>query len=128
MKINTTHTEKLTAAIDAVQYRASVRKSDAAKVGDCVVGIEHTLARILPKKEWTGLRFLCDPNAQKFPHCYTGVPESTTFVIERCSSGWFVTSIQRGRCHSPGAAIQPMNIGIKASKIAQYVSSVQAWN
>lgn len=96
MKINVTATDKLNAAIDVVQKRASARTITARDIQLDVERIEKALKKVLPKKHWKGAKFIADINAQTFPSSYNGTPESTKFALVRAASGWFVTNIWRG--------------------------------
>jgi hypothetical protein len=123
MKINVTRTEKLTAAINDAQARASVRTIVAADVEWAIGGIEQRLKGLMYKKDWAGLVFDCDMNAQEFPGAYKGTPESTHFTLERGATGWFVTAIYRGECRRPTQRITCRNIAAYAEKIAEFVAS-----
>ena len=96
MKINVTATEKLNKVLDDVQKRASARTITAEDILADVERIEARLKGVLPKKHWTGAKFVADINAQSFPSSYRGTPESTKYCVVRGASGWFVTRIWRG--------------------------------
>jgi len=120
MKINIKNEDKINAAINAVEgNRVSVRQADCASVYESVKRIETRLAGLLLKKDWVGLIFFCDPNAQTFPNSYKGIPESTQYKLERTSSGWFVTNIYRGRCDNKG--IREGNMESKSKEILEFV-------
>ena len=102
MKINVTATEKLVAAISAVEgSRVSARTITAEDIQTEVSRIERKLETLMAKKDWAGVVVSCDINAQTFPASYNGRPESTKFTVERFASGWFVTEIKRGYCNGP---------------------------
>ena len=120
MKINIDNTDKVNAAIKAVEgTRVSVRKADCDSVLGSVIRIETRLSGLLAKKDWTGLIFFCDPNASMFPNSYKYGPKSTQYKIERFTSGWFVTNIYRGICVNK--SIREGNLESKAKEIAEFV-------
>lgn len=96
MKINIKNTEKLAEAIASAEVRCSARTISAKDIQNAAAHIEKKLANILAKKDWPGIKYTIDLNAQVF-RGYRGIPESTKFTLERFSSGWFVTDIYRGR-------------------------------
>ena len=100
MKINIKNTEKLAEAIASAEVRCSARTISAKDIQKEAAHIETKLSKILAKKDWPGIKFTIDLNAQSFPGKYRGIPESTKFTLERFSSGWFVTAIYRGRTAS----------------------------
>jgi hypothetical protein len=97
MKINVNNEERVNDALESVNQR--VRNAYAYHVKNMVEQIERDLlAKKLSKKDWTWLRFSCNPNAQTFPNAYKGTPEATYFVIERFQSGWFLVDVKRDVC------------------------------
>jgi len=99
MKINVTNTEKIQQEIDNVQADCRQRTINAQQVEMYAKMLEEKLeARGLPKKLRMGFKFLVNPNAQNFPNAYKWTPISTNFLLERFSSGWFVTMIARDYC------------------------------
>ncbi len=129
MKINTNNTNKLNSAIDQVEGdRCSVRLIDADTIAQHVAEIETMLCKILYKKNWAGLKFNIDPNAQDFPNAYKGKPESTQATVERTASGWFVTELKRDRCCSPTNRIKPINILIKERAIMDMLRQGSVWS
>jgi hypothetical protein len=97
MKINVNNEKGLIEELNKVN--AKVRNADAQSVKAIVFQIEKKLEeKGLPKKLWEGLSFWGDINAQVFPNAYKWSPDSTQFRINRFSSGWFVTDIQRMYC------------------------------
>jgi hypothetical protein len=128
MKINTNNKEKLNAAIkEAEGPRASTRTINADDIRTMVETIEKRLSSMLLKRDWKGLRFYCDPHAQSFPASYNGTPESTQFMLERGTSGWFVTGIERSRCDGPRGYIKPINLNTKATELVDYATSHAPW-
>lgn len=123
MKINVTRTEKLTAAINDAQARASVRTITAVDIQQAVNSIEQRLKTLLHKKDWTGLTFECNLHAQTFPGAYKGTPESTQFTLVRAATGWFVTAIRRDICGGPKSRIACTNIDTRAAEMAEFVAS-----
>ena len=121
MKINIKNEDKISKAINAAEgSRVSVRQADYASVCESVSRIERRLAGLLAKKDWTGLVFVCDPNAQTFPNTYKGIPESTQYDLTRFASGWFLTDICRDRCGRE--LISPINIEMKAKEIIEHIA------
>ena len=97
MKINIKDKEKVDNVLGTVNAR--VRNATHYTVETMVDRIERDLERKgLLKKYWTGLTFLCNPNAEKFPHAYKGVPMATYFTVERYPSGWFLVGVERREC------------------------------
>ena len=123
MKINTNNTDKLNKAIDKAQGpRISARTITADDIRSMVERIEKRLATMLLKRDWKGLKFNCDPNAQSFPGAYKGVPSSTQFTLERGASGWFVIDIDRYRCRGPQSYCEPTNIKTKANELVEFAA------
>lgn len=97
MKINIKDKEKVDNVLGTVNAR--VRNATHYTVETMVDRIERGLERKgLPKKYWTGLTFLCNPNAERFPNAYKGVPMATYFTVERYPSGWFLVGVERREC------------------------------
>lgn len=97
MKININDKEKVDIAL--AEANARVRNATHYTVTTMVDRIERGLERKgLLKKHWTGLRFRCNPNAEKFPNAYKGVPMATYFTVERYPSGWFLVGVERREC------------------------------
>lgn len=128
MKINVTHLEALTAAIETAEGKATARTVSPEDIAHEITGIENRLAGLLPKKDWQGLRFSLDVNAQTFPASYRYTPESTHVLIERGSNGWFVTEICRERTSGPTQRVMPVNMAEYADKIAAHVSKGPNWS
>ena len=98
-KTNVNATEKLDVIIDAVQGKATARTISAKLVAQYAEKLETKLNKMgLTKKLRKGLLVIVDPNAQDFPRAYKYEPISTTFYLERGSSDWFISSIDRTRC------------------------------
>ena len=99
MKINVRDKEKVNEALAVVNAR--VRNATHYDVKSLVDSIELNLElKELPKKYWTGLRFQCNPNPEKFPHAYKGIPMATYFTLERYPSGWFLVGVERRECRT----------------------------
>ena len=99
MKINIRDKEKVNEALAVVNAR--VRNASHYDVNNLVNIIEHRLEhKGLFKKHWTGLRFRCNPNPEKFPNAYKGVPMATYFTVERYPSGWFLVGVERKECRT----------------------------
>lgn len=97
MKININDKEKVDNVLGTVNAR--VRNVTHYGVMSFVERIERDLERKgLLKKYWTGLKFRCNPNAERFPNAYKGVPMATYFTVERYPSGWFLVGVERREC------------------------------
>lgn len=104
MKINIRDKEKVHETFAVVNAR--VRNATHDDVLHLVSQIEKELERKgLAKKYWTGLRFLCNPNPEKFPNAYKGIPMATYFTVERYPSGWFLAGVERKECRTEGIAL-----------------------
>lgn len=121
-RINANNIDKLNAAIEAAEGRATARCITAVDVQRMVREIEETLSARLYKKDWAGLEFSVDHHAQSFPGAYKGTPESTRFDLERTASGWFVTRVWRDRCEGPKSRIVCRNLQDKAEALVQFAS------
>ena len=104
MKINVKNEKQITEALDKVN--AKVRNASYQSVVAIVFQIEKKLEeKGLPKNLWSGLAFLCDFNAQKFPNAYKWSPDSTQFILTRFPSGWFVPRVTRTYCGTKKIAL-----------------------
>ncbi len=121
MKIRANKFVRVNTAIRRVEGYCSARLIGADDIANCIVAIEKRLLEILFKKDWNGLRFEIDVNAQNFPNAYVGIPESTQATVERGASGWFIVELKRDRCKSASNRIKPMNIGLKKEEIANFL-------
>lgn len=128
MKINVASTDKLTAAIAAVEgSRVSARTITSEDVTKAVAQIEKRLSGMMLKKDWAGAAFCVDVHAQDFPNAYKGRPESTIFTVQRFASGWFVTDIRRGYTRSANNRIAPHRNTLNADAIVAYATGA-AWH
>lgn len=97
MKINVRDKEKVDNVLGKVNER--VRNATHDDVMNLVTRIEKYLERKgLLKKYWTGLKFRCNPNPERFPTAYRGIPMATYFIVERYPSGWFIVGVERREC------------------------------
>ena len=62
-----------------MQSAAKVRTIKGIDVINTITEIENRLYSILHKKDWDGLSFTIDENAQSFPAAYKYMPESTIY-------------------------------------------------
>ena len=120
IRINVNNTDKISAAIAAAEGKATARCITADDIHSMINEIEESLTKRLYKKDWAGLRFSCDDNAQSFPGAYKGRPESTHFELERTASGWFVTRIMRNDCRSPKSRIICHNMEDKSEALVTF--------
>lgn len=122
MKINARNKEKINAAIKKSEgSRVTSRTLDADMIESTIERIEKRLSSLLSKKDWVKLRFDVDYHAQSFPGSYNGSPQSTQFIVERFSSGWFVVEIGRNVTRPPSREVIPINLGAKQQEIADFV-------
>ncbi|MFU3684655.1 hypothetical protein ACM7JK_07665 [Pseudomonas aeruginosa] len=126
VKINASHTEKLSVIVGDVQARAKVRCIGVSEFDKAVKHIEKRLATVLLKKDWVGLSFSVSPHFGKVPNSYKGTPETTKFTLLRAASGWFVTAIERG--YMPSVYIESVGLQQKAAEIAICIASNKYWN
>jgi hypothetical protein len=104
MKVNINDKEKVDEALAVLNAR--VRNATHDDVTRMVTRIERALERKgLLRKHWTGLRFQCNPNPEKFPNAYKGIPMATYFTVERYPSGWFLAGVERKECRTEGIAL-----------------------
>jgi len=127
MKINTTNTEKVNQAITETEGRATARTICMDDVQTAIKSIEKRLSLLLFKKDWKGLKFGVDSNAQSFSSSYKYTPYSTQIVLERGATGWFVTEIYRAPCGGPTHEITPVNILTKTEELASFLSQSKNW-
>ena len=121
MKINIKNEDKINSAIKAAEGPlVLVCQADCASVYKSVKQIETRLSGLLPKKDWPGLVFWCDPNARTFPKAYNGAPLSTQYKIERGSNSWFLTSVYRRECDTK--AIRARNIESKSKEMSEHIA------
>ena len=98
-KTNVNATEKLEKIINGVQGKATARTISAKLIAQYAEKLENKLSKMgLTKKLMKGMLVIVDPNAQDFPKAYKYEPLATTFYLERGSSNWFISSIDRTRC------------------------------
>ena len=91
--INETNKDKIKAAIQEVEGKASARTIDYDDIIRATQRIEKRLG--IPKKYLEGVRYDVDLHAQNFPKAYKYKAESTQFVIEYLKGKWRLVSIER---------------------------------
>ena len=103
-RIIITNTDKLDKAIDAAEKRARVRKITSE---DIAKGCRMAETRMgIFRKYMDGVTISVDMNAQNFPSCYNGFPESTHFDAINRRGKWYVTNIYRSRCCHAGHEVE----------------------
>jgi hypothetical protein len=127
MKINTKNIEKVNSEIAAAEGRATARTVCADDVETAIEKIEKRLCLLLLKKDWKGLKFAVDSNAQNFASSYKYKAYSTQVVLERGATGWFITKIDRAPCVTPANEIVPVNISSKKEELVSFVSQSKNW-
>jgi hypothetical protein len=99
-----TNANKLTEAIKAAEMRTRTRKITSE---DVIKGCSIAEVRMgIPRKHMDGVTISVDMNAQKFPNCYNGIPESTQFDAINRKGKWYVTKIYRSRCRYAGHEVE----------------------
>ncbi len=127
MKINTS-SPKLDSSIRDAQHGCSARLLTSEQIRHTVTKIEKHLKSLLPKKDWKGLSFSVDVNAQSFPSAYNAIPRSTHFDCVRGSTGWFVTEITRAITKGPTQIITPLNLASKSAEIQSFLNKSATWS
>lgn len=85
--------DKIQKALDAVQGRCKERTITVDDIIYSVKDIEDELK--IPKKAMIGVKVVSDQCCQNFPNAYKYTPHSTQYGMERTSSGWFLTWVDR---------------------------------
>lgn len=85
--------EKLQEALNAVQFRSKERTITTSDIICSIKDVEEELK--IPKKYMVGIRVTSDQCCQNFPGSYRYTPYSTQYGMERTSSGWFLTWVER---------------------------------
>lgn len=98
--INETNKDKIKAAIQEVEGKASARTIDYDDLVRATQRIEKKLG--IPKKYMEGIRYDVDLHAQNFPKAYKYKAESTQFVIEYLKGKWRLVSIERAYTRTAG--------------------------
>ena len=111
---------KIQEKIDFMQLKVKVRTINGVAVIDTIDEIEKRLSSILHKKDWDGLSFTVDENAQTFPSAYKYMPESTIYKIERRKSGWFLVWVMRS--HSRPKKFVVCGMETKAEHLAAFIA------
>ena len=91
--INETNKDKIKAAIQEVEGKATARTIDYDDIVRATQRIEKMLG--IPKKYLEGIRYDVDLHAQNFPKAYKYKAESTQFVIEYLKGKWRLVSLER---------------------------------
>lgn len=91
--INDTNKDRITAAIQEAEGKASVRTITYKDIVRSVQRIEKRLG--IPKKCMEGVMYNVDVHAQNFPKSYKYSAESTQFVIEFSKRKWRLISVER---------------------------------
>lgn len=111
---------KIQEKIDFMQSKVKVRTINGVAVIDTIDEIEKRLSSILHKKDWDGLSFTVDENAQSFPAAYKYMPESTIYKIERRKSGWFLVWVMRS--HSRPKKFVVCGMETKTKNLADFIT------
>ena len=87
---------ELAAATRDAQQGARVRTITATDIVSALIDITDKLD--INQSAMEGVTATVDCNAQRFPHCYNGRPESTVFAAIYKRGAWIVTDIHRAEC------------------------------
>jgi len=111
MKINIKNETKTTEVLENCQKKCIARTTYYEDVQQAIKKIEAKLdAFNVPKKNWLGAQFYCQPHMAQFPASYKYSPTGTAFSLEYCSSGWFLVNCGRSYCQgSEKRAIEFVN-------------------
>lgn len=113
IKVILENSEAIQDALDAAQGKARVRTANASDVLNAAAEIMEELG--ISKKALNGVSAWIDPNAQSFPNCYKGVPESTQFNLQFNQRGEaFLVNVVRARVESTRIVIQHTEDSISA--------------
>lgn len=102
IKVCLANADAITAELEEAQRKAKTRKISVTEIMDFLEMEEKRLH--IPKKYMDGVRVTVDLNAQQFPNCYRGIPESTHFCAEYKRGNWYLTNLYRDRCCRPTVA------------------------
>lgn len=112
-------TAPLQEALDLIQKRSRTRTVTVDEIIDKVEEIDRKLP--ISKKAKKGCYCSFDLNAQAFPSCYKGIPESTIVAIAYSSTGWIIYDIHRGQTRRPTVSTRmELTDEAKAAIIASY--------
>ena len=85
--------DKMQKALNAVQGRCKER---TITVDDIIYGVKDIEDNLkIAKKAMIGIKVESDQCCQNFPNAYKYTPYSTQYGMERTSSGWFLTWVDR---------------------------------
>ncbi len=85
--------DKLQAALNEVQGKSRERTITVDDIIYSTRDVEEELK--IPKKYMVGINVESDQCCQNFPNAYKYTPYSTQYGMERTSSGWFLTWVDR---------------------------------
>lgn len=100
IRINKANVDKMQAAIDAVEGRATARKIDARTI-DAIATIaeERIEALLLTKKMSVGAVVNYQQGIKLPVSRFRHTADATSITIVRGASGWFLTAVHRGYCY-----------------------------
>ena len=93
MKINIDNCQKIEQALADVQKKARERTISYEDILEAISHIEDELN--ISKKAMIGTKAHISLYCGHFPGAYKGTPMGTEFDIERFSTGWFLTGVDR---------------------------------
>lgn len=102
IKVVPENMDKINAAIADVQKRARMRTINAKDVFTACKDVSDRLD--ITKKAMHNVCFTADMNAQTFPGCYRGIPESTIIFCKYLNGFWYLMDVRRDYCRRPTKA------------------------
>ena len=97
--IKESNRDKLQKELERIQKRTTARNISVDDLFSIIKEIESNLG--IAKNKMVGIVADVDYNAQDFPRAYKYTPESTQITIQKVTSGWALTNIERYRCRTP---------------------------
>lgn len=97
--INEKNKDRITAELDTLQKKCSVRTISFQAILSCCNKVEERIG--LPKKYLKGVRISVDPYAQTFPNAYKYTPESTQFDAVHTGKEWKLIKLYRSATRGP---------------------------
>lgn len=99
-----TNSNKLSEAIKAAEVRTRTRRITPEDITEGCHMAEKRMG--IPRIHMDGVSISVDMNAQKFPSCYKGIPESTHFNAINRKGKWYVTEVYRSKCRYAGHEVK----------------------
>lgn len=90
----------VTQAINEAQKLAKARLVSAEDIAEYAYKFYERITKYATKTSSNGSYAFCDPNAQRFPGAYHGVPESTHFTLFYRNGKVYLEKVYRSRTYS----------------------------